>query len=69
MSSFKFGQMQVASKDFRRRKHITTIDINKAALSDKVPCNNGKDCQDIAGYKVEKGNTYTTVYQDAQKHI
>ena len=43
---FKFGQIEVASKDFHKQRQITdifTIDVNKVVLSDKVPCNNGKD--------------------------
>ena len=40
MSSFKFGQIEVASKDFYEQRQITvvlTIDVNKVVLSDKVP--------------------------------
>ena len=29
------------------------IDINKVVVSDKVPCNNGKDCRYIVGYQVD----------------
>ena len=46
MSSFKFGQIEVASKDFHKERQITdisTTDVNKVVLSDKVTCNNGKD--------------------------
>ena len=45
MSSFKFGQIKVASKDFHNQRQITdifTIDVSKMVLSDKVSCNNGK---------------------------
>ena len=53
MSSFKFGQIEVASKDFHKERQITdisTIDVNKVVLSDKVSCNNGKDWRYIVGY-------------------
>ena len=46
MSSFKFGQIKDASKDSHKQRQITdifTINVNKVGLSDKVPCNNGKD--------------------------
>ena len=46
MSSFKFGQIEVPSKDFYKQRQITdifAIDVNKVMLSDKVPWNNGKD--------------------------
>ena len=32
---------------------IFSIDINKLVVSDKVPCNNGKDCHYIVGYQVD----------------
>ena len=43
---FKFGPIEVAYKDFHKQGQVTdifTIDVNKMVLSDKVPCNNGKD--------------------------
>ena len=43
----KFGQKEVTSKDFYGQRKITdifTTDVNKLVISDKVPCNNGKDC-------------------------
>ena len=52
---FKFGQIEVASKDFYRQRLITdifTINVNKVVLSDKVPCNSGKDWRYIVGYQV-----------------
>ena len=45
----KFGQKEVTTKDFFEQRQIT-IDVNKAVVSDKVPCNNGKDCRYIVGY-------------------
>ena len=30
------------------------IDVNKLVLSEKVPCNNGKDCRYIVGYQVDE---------------
>ena len=52
---FKFGQLEVTSKDFYRQRQITdifTIDVNKLVLSDKVSCNNRKDCRYIIGCQV-----------------
>ena len=52
----KFGQKEVTTKDFQGQRQITdlfTIDANKVVVSDKVPCNNGKDCLYIAGYQVD----------------
>ena len=53
---FKFGQKEVTAKDFYKQRQITdifTIDINKVVVSDKVLCNNGKDCRYIVGYIVD----------------
>ena len=52
----KFGQKEVAAKEFYSQRQITdifTIDINKVVVSDKVSCNNGKDCRYIVGYQVD----------------
>ena len=54
----KFGQKEVTTKDFFGQREITdifTIDVNKVVVSDKVPCNNGKDCRYIVGYQVDGG--------------
>ena len=51
----KFGQKSVTTKDFYGQRQITdvfTMDVNKPVISDKVPCNNGKDCLYIVGYQV-----------------
>ena len=37
----------------RQITDISTIDVNKGVLSDKVLCNNGKDCRHIVGYQVD----------------
>ena len=53
----KFGQKEVESKDFYRQRQITyilTIDVNEVVVSDKVSCNNGKDCRYIVGYQVDE---------------
>ena len=53
---FKFGQKEVTAKDFYGQRQITdklTIDVNKVMVSDKVPCNNRKDCRYIIGYQVD----------------
>ena len=50
---FKFGQKEVTTKVFygqRQINDIFTIDVNKLVVSDKVACNNGKDCRYIVGY-------------------
>ena len=62
----KFGQKEVTTKDFYGQRQITDIfmiEVNKVVVSDKVPCNNGKDSRYIVGYQVD-GSTATTVYQD-----
>ena len=44
----KFGQKELTIKDFygqRQTNNIFTMDVNKLVISDKVPCNNGKDCR------------------------
>ena len=54
----KFGQKEVTTKDFYGQRQITDIfriDVNKVAISDKVPCNNGKDCRYIVGYQADGG--------------
>ena len=54
----KFGQKEVTTKDFYGQRQITdifTIDVNRVVISDKVPCNNGKDCCYIVGYQVDGG--------------
>ena len=46
----KFGQKEVTTKDFYEQRQIPvifTIDVNRLVISDKVPCNNGKDCHYI----------------------
>ena len=66
MKMLNFSQKEVTSKDFYRQRQITdifTIYVNRVVISDKVPCNNGKDCRYIVGYQVD-GGTDTTVYQD-----
>ena len=52
----KFGQKEVTTKDFYGQRQITdllTIDVNKVVVSDKAPCNNGKDCRYIVGYQID----------------
>ena len=52
----KFGQKEVTAEDFYGQRQITdkfTIDVNKVVVSDKAPCNNGKDCRYIVGYQVD----------------
>ena len=52
----KFGQKEVTTKDFYEQRQISDlfmIDVNKLVVSDKVSCNNGKDCRYIVGYQVD----------------
>ena len=52
----KFGEKEVITKDFYGQRQITdifTIDVNKLVVSDKLSCNNGKDCRYIVGYEVD----------------
>ena len=52
----KFGQKEVTTKDFYGQRQITDIfmiDLNKLVISDKVPCNNGKDYRFIVGYHTD----------------
>ena len=53
----KFGPKEVPTKDFYGQRQITdifTMDVNKLVVSDKVPCNNGKDCRYIVGHQVDQ---------------
>ena len=53
----KFGQREVTTKDFYGQRQINDlfmIDIGNVVISDKVPCNNGKDCRYIIGYQVNE---------------
>ena len=53
----KFGQKEVTTKDFYGQRQVTdllTIDVNKVVVSDKAPCNNGKDCHYIVGYQIDE---------------
>ena len=63
----RFGEKEVTTKGFYGQRQITDIftkDVNKVVISDKVPCNNGKDCRYIVGYQVDRGAS-ATFYQDA----
>ena len=44
----KFGQREVTTQHFYGQRQI-----KKLVISDKVPCNNGKDCRYIVGYQVD----------------
>ena len=68
---FKFGQIEVASKDFYKQRRITdifTINVNKVVLSDKVPCNNGNDWRHIVAYQVD-GETIIPLFIKMPKNI
>ena len=49
-------QKKVTSKDFYVQRQIPdmfTIELKKLVVSDKVLCNNGKDCRCIVGYQLD----------------
>ena len=53
----KFSRKEVTTKEFYGQRQITdifTIDVNKVVVSDKVSCNNGKDCRYIIGYQANR---------------
>ena len=71
MSSFKFGQIEVASKDFHKQRQITdlfTIDENKVVLSGKVQCNNGNYWWYIVSHQVG-GETIRPLFIKTPKNI
>ena len=71
MSCFKFGQIEIASKDFCKQKQLTdifTIDVNKVVVSDKVSCNKEKYWWYIVGYQVD-GETITLLFLKTPKNI
>ena len=71
MSYFKFGQIEIASKDFCKQKQLTdifTIDVNKVVVSDKVSCNDGKDWRYIVAYQVH-GETIIPLLIKTPKNI
>ena len=71
MSSFKFGQIEVAYKDFYKQGQITdilTINANKVILSDNMPCNNGNDWWHIVGNQVD-GETIIPLFIKMPKNI
>ena len=62
----KISKKEVRTKEFHGQRQITdifTIDLNKVVVSDKVSCNNGKECRFTVGYQVD-GDNDTTIYQD-----
>ena len=72
MSSFKFGKIEVASKDFYKQRQITdifTINVKKVVLSDKVPCNNGKDWRYIVEAIRYMGKQLYPCLSRHRKHI
>ena len=54
MSSFEFGQIEVASNEFLKQRQVTNIfiiDVKKVLVSDKMSHNNRKDWRYIVGYQ------------------
>ena len=67
----KFGKKEVMTKDFYGQRQVTdifTIDVDKVVASDKVACNNGKDCCYIVGYQVD-GETIMPLFIKTPKNI
>ena len=57
MSRFKFGQIEVPSKDFIKQRQVIdmlTVDVNRVMPFNKVSCNNGEDWRYIVGYQVDE---------------
>lgn len=57
MSSFRFGEAEIASKAFHKDRQVTNIfaiDLNKATASDRVSCSRAKLWQYILGYGVDE---------------
>ena len=57
LSSFRFGQAEIASKAFHKDRQVTdisAIDLNKATASDRVSCSRAKHWQYILGYGVDE---------------
>ena len=55
--SFKFGQVNVSSKDFYKRKQfrdLFSLDYDKV-IADPIQCNNGKDKRYFIGYETSNG--------------
>ena len=53
----KFGQKEITTKGFYGQRQITdlfTMDVNKLVVSEKVLCNNGKDCRYVVGCQVSE---------------
>ena len=56
MFNFKFGEIEIVSKDFHKQRQIidiVTTNVNKVVVSDKVSCNNDKDWWHIVDYQVD----------------
>ena len=68
---FKFGRIEVATKDFYRKRKITDIfmiGVNKVVLSDKVSCNNGNNWRYITGYQLDE-ETIIPLFIKSPKYI
>ena len=56
MFNFKFGEIEIVSKDFHKQRQINdivTINVNKVVVSDKVSCNKNQDWWYIVDYQVD----------------
>ena len=53
----RFGQKEVTTKEFYGQRQIADIfmiDVNRMLISDKVSCNNEKDCRYVVGYQLDE---------------
>ena len=68
--SFKFGQVNVSSKDFYKRKQFTdlfSLDCDKVVVSEPIQCNNSKDKRYVTGY--ETSNVIIPLYIKTPKNV
>ena len=68
--SFKFGQIEIATKDFYKTKKaidIIDMDINSIVVSDPIPCNDAKDHRYTIGYQTD--DSITPLFIKTPKNI
>ena len=71
MSSFKFGQVTVASKNFYKTRQITnlfSLDTSKIVVSDATLCNNSKDKRYTIGY-ISNDGVIALLYIKTPKNV
>ena len=71
MSSFKFSQKEIRTKDFHNQRQLTdilTINANKVVLFDKLLQNNRENWWCIVGYQGDK-ETIIPLFMKTPKNI